>query len=232
MDAASAAECRAVYLGLVAEVDHHLGRILDWLEATGQADRTLVVFTADHGEMLGEKAMWGKQTVFEPAFHVPLIVRDPRAPAASRGREVSAITESVDVAPTILDWIGRAAPPAMDGYSLLPWLAGETPAGWRDAAFMEADFGEPAAPTPVQRALGLSADQAGVSILREARWKYVHFGGGVAPMLFDLETDPGETRDLAPDPARGGDVSRMARRLIDRMTERRDRRLTHLAIGV
>ena len=74
--------------------------------------------------------------------------------------------------------------------------------------------------------MGLSLDRAGVSILREARWKYVHFGGGVPPMLFDLEADPQETRDLAADPAHAAEVSRMARKLIDRMTERRDRRLT------
>lgn len=230
LPAETVAELRAVYLGLVAEVDHHLGRLLDWLDATGQAGRTLVVLTADHGEMLGAKRMWGKESVFDPAFRVPLVIRDPRA-AGGAGRRVDALTESVDVAPTILDWIGRAAPPAMDGRSLLPLIAGATPPDWRDAGFMEADFGHPQRPTRFQRHLGLAPEQAGVAILRERRWKYVHFGGGVPPMLFDLEADPTETRNLADLPAHAAEVSRLRQRLIDRMTERRDRRLTHLSLG-
>lgn len=230
MPPADMAAARAVYLGLVAEVDHHIGRLLDWLDATGQAGRTLVVLTADHGEMLGQKRMWGKESVFDPAFHVPLLIRDPMGGQAGRG--VAAPTESVDLAPTILDWIGRAAPEAMDGASLLPFLRGAAPAAWRDAHFLEADFAQPGAPTRFERALGLGPNQAGVSILREARWKYVHFGAGVAPMLFDLEADPGETRNLAGDAAHQGELARLARKLIDRMTERRDRRLTHRSIGV
>ncbi|MGR3322372.1 MAG: sulfatase-like hydrolase/transferase [Pseudooceanicola sp.] len=219
----------SVYLGLVAEVDHHLGRILDWLEETGQADGTLVVLTADHGEMLGAKSMWGKESVFDPAFHVPLILR---VPGRAGGHRVAAMTESVDIAPTILDWIGRAAPPAMDGRSLLPFTGGATPPGWRDAVLMEADFGHPSRPTRFMEEMGLTPDRAGAAILREARWKYVHFGGGVPPMLFDLESDPDETRNLAADPAHAVELSRLRSRLIDRMTERRDRRLTGRSIGV
>ncbi len=223
------AELRAVYLGLVAEVDHHLGRIVDWLDATGQTDRTLIVLTADHGEMLGAKQMWGKESVFEPAFRVPLMIRDPRAPAA--GRRITALTESVDIAPTILDWIGLTPPDAFDGQSLLPLLQGPAPETWRDAVFHEAEFGHPTEPTRFQTHLGLSHTETGVSILREERWKYVHFGGGIAPMLFDLQTDPDETRDLAAGPDHAAEVSRLARRLIDRMTERRDRRLTQYTLG-
>ena len=223
-------ELRAVYLGLLAEVDHHLGRLLDWLEASGQAGRTLVIVTADHGEMLGDKAMWGKESVFDPAFRVPLWIVDPRG--GRPGQVVAAPTESVDVAPTILDWIGRAPPPAMDGRSLLPLLRGGVPDDWRDAVFLEADFGDPRSPTRIQRALGLTDLQAGVAILRESRWKYVHFGGGVPPMLFDLAADPGETRDLGRDPAQAATRARLMARLIDRMCERRDRRQTHLLLGL
>lgn len=222
------AELRAIYLGLVAEVDHHIGRILDWLDVTGQAERTLVVLTADHGDMLGAKGMWGKESVFDPAFHVPLTVRDPRTRSPGR---VSAITESVDVAPTILSWIGLTPPDAMDGRSLMPLMTGNMPDDWRDSVFMEADFGHPGAPTRFQSWLGLRAEQATASILREERWKYVHFGGGVPPMLFDLWIDPEETQNLADRPEHAQQLSRLARKLIDRMTERRDRRLTQFSIG-
>jgi len=226
---AAIAEIRAVYLGLVAEVDHHIGRLLDWLDETGQAENTLVIVTGDHGEMLGDKRMWGKDSVFEPAYHCPLIVRDPRNREAA-GRRVTALTESVDVTPTILDWIGRPVPPAMDGRSLLPWLRGETPA-WRRAAFMEADFGHPLVRTRFQKALGLPEHACNAAILREERWKYVHFGGGVPPMLFDLGADPFETTNLAVEPAHAGELSRLRGAMLDRRMERADRRLTGYALG-
>ena len=226
----TAAEIRAVYLGLAAEVDHHLGRVLDWLDATGQADDTLVVVTGDHGEMLGDKAMWGKDSVFEPALHVPLIIRDPRNPAA-KGRRVEAITEAVDVTPTILEWIGHTPPPAMDGVSLMPWLAGDTPQ-WRDAAFMEVDFSHPSKPTRFQRHFGLGPNECNAAILREKRWKIVHFNGAVPPMLFDLENDPAETTNLAADPAHAGEVARLTAKMLDRRMTRADRRLTSWSIGV
>ncbi|MEL6645070.1 MAG: sulfatase-like hydrolase/transferase [Pseudomonadota bacterium] len=221
-------ELRAVYLGLLAEVDAHLGRLLDWLETTGQRDQTLIIVTSDHGEMLGEKRMWGKQTVFDPAFRVPLIIVDP---TAKPGGDTDLPTESVDIAPTILEWIGVPVPQAMDGRSLRPLIAGTTPPDWRDNQFMEVDFAEPTRPTRFQDSLGWTINTGGAAILAEARWKYVHFGGGVPPMLFDLHADPYETVDLAPDPAYADQITRLSRNLIDRMMERRDRRLTGVAIG-
>ena len=97
---------------------------------------------------------------------------------------------------------------------------------------MEAAFGHPTTPTRFQTALGWGDVEATATILREARWKYVHFGGGVPPMLFDLEHDPGETRDLATDRAHAGERVRLAEKMIDRMTERCDRRLTEFSFGV
>lgn len=226
---AAIADIRAVYLGLVAELDHHIGRLLAWLEASGQRDNTLVVVTGDHGEMLGDKRMWGKDSVFEPAWHVPLIIRDPARPALA-GSRIGAITESVDVTPTILRWIGREPPPAMDGRSLLGWLDGGRP-DWRDAAFMEFDLSHPLVPTRFQRAWGLAENRCNAAIYREARWKYVHFGGGIAPMLFDREEDPDETVNLADDRAAAGEVSRLRAAMLDRRMERADRRLTGHAIG-
>ncbi|TVQ57249.1 MAG: phosphonate monoester hydrolase [Rhodobacteraceae bacterium] len=220
---------RAVYLGLLAEVDRHLGRLLDWLDETGQADRTLVIVTADHGEMLGDQGMWGKESVFLPAHHVPLIVRDPRRPGA---RAVEAITETVDLAPTVLDWLGAAPPPAMDGASLLPFLDGSEPPGWRDAALTEIDLASPATPTRFQRAWGLGETRCNAAVIRDARWTYVHFNGGVAPMLFDRAEDPEERRDLAGAAGAADEFRRLAAAMLDRRMTRADRRLTGFSFGV
>jgi len=215
-------DLRAVYLGLLAEVDHHFGRVLDWLDETGQADRTLVVLTGDHGEMLGDHGVWGKDTFFDPVFHVPLIVRDPTH-ASAAGKTVEAITESVDVAPTILAAIGRAVPPAMDGTPLQPFYDGRTPHP-RKAAFAEFDFANPVAPTRFQRALKLPPLDCNAAVMRETRWKYVHFNGGLPPLLFDLESDPGETRNVAEEyPA---EVARLRAAMLDRRMSRAFRALT------
>ncbi len=209
---------RAVYLGLAAEVDHHIGRLVGYLKQTGQYDDTLIIVTSDHGEMLGDHFMWGKESPFDPAFHVPLVIRDPRR-RATAGRAVDALTESIDVAPTILGWLGQPPPPAFDGHSLLPFLDGAGPEAWRDHVFFEYDLGHPVAPTRYQRRLGLALDQANFAVLRETRFKYVHFNGGLPPLLFDLEGDPDEMHDLAAEPAFAPELPRLASRMLDhRMT--------------
>ena len=221
---------RAIYLGLAAEVDHHLGRILDWLDGSGSVEDTLVVVTSDHGEMLGDHFMWGKKTIYDPAFRVPLLIRDPRR-RKTAGKVVEAFTESVDIAPTILDWIGSVLPVAFDGRSLLPLLEGKTPERWRDTVFMELDFGEPGTPTVVERRFGLGLREANAAILREARWKYVHFNGGLPPLLFDLEADPDETANLAADPAYLPELARLARKMLDHRMTHADHALSTTSVG-
>ena len=209
---------RAVYLGLATEVDHHIGRLMAFLRDSGLWNDTLVIVTSDHGEMLGDHYMWGKDSVFDPAYHVPLIIRDPHAPESS-GTRTDAFTESIDLAPTILDWLGQPPAPGMNGRSLLPLLRGDTPANWRDHVFAEIDLGGITEPTRFQQAWTRPAEAANAAILRETRWKLVHFNGGLPPLLFDLATDPGEHRNLAPDPAHADTLLRLTRKMLDhRMT--------------
>jgi arylsulfatase A-like enzyme len=132
---------RRAYLAQIAEVDFHLGRVLDALEETGAAEETLVVFCADHGEMLGDHRLFGKATFFPEAYHVPLIVADPRPEAdGRRGRVVRSFTEGVDVLPTILDWLGAPADPGLDGNSLLGWIAGASDPAPKTHVLCEHDF--------------------------------------------------------------------------------------------
>lgn len=224
-------QMRATYYGLIHEVDHHLGRIIAHLKETGEYDRTLIVVTSDHGELLGEHYLWGKEAWFDPAFRLPLVIRDPRA-GATRGSRVTAFTEAVDIMPTILDWLGLPAPRSCDGYSLLPFLhggpEGEAPPGWREEVFFEHDFRDVVDQRP-ERALGLSSDQCAYAAIRGRRWKYVHFAA-LPPLLYDLEADPHEQRNLAADPAMAPVLARCAQRMLDWRITHAERTLTNMAL--
>ena len=134
-------QARATYYGMMSEVDFHIGRLLAFLDETDAYDNTLVLFTTDHGEQLGDHWQFAKYAYFDQSFHIPLIVRDPRAAAQhARGRHVNAFTESVDVMPTILDCLQVPIPSQCDGEPLAPFCRGETPADWRAEAHWEFDF--------------------------------------------------------------------------------------------
>ena len=220
---------RRIYYGLATEVDDHIGRILRYLVETGLYDETLVVVTSDHGEMLGDRRQWGKLSCFDAAFHTPLLIRDPLRPGG-HGRVVNAITESVDLTPTILDWIAGKSLGSMDGRSLLGLLAGENPSDWRDYAYAELDFGDPEVPTAWQRALGLELREANLAILRERRYKLVHFGGGLPPLLFDLASKEGELRNLANDPGHAGELLRLTQKLLSHRMKYADHTLSDIKV--
>ncbi len=224
---AEVALTRRSYYGLIAEIDHQLGLVFSELRRTGQWDNTLIVFTSDHAEQLGDHHLLGKLGWFDQSYHLPLIVRDPDAAAdAGRGRVVEALTEAIDVMPTILNWYGLPIPRACDGNSLRPWLHGETPAAWRDAVHFEYDLrgGWPRAGVPP---LGLGLDEASLAVTRTAAWKYVHFAT-LPPVLYDLRADPGEMRNVAGDPAYAGLLAHAAGRMLSWRLKHADRTLTHL----
>jgi arylsulfatase A-like enzyme len=222
-------EMRAVYFGLIAEVDAQIGRIIDHLKATGEYDETLIIFTSDHGEMLGDHWCWGKGGFFDGSNHIPLIIRDPETPAGSRGRQIDAFTESVDLMPTILDWIGSPVPHENNGHSLAPFLAGGEPDLWRKAAFWEFDFRNPVS-RRYETALGLSPDECTMNVIRDRDFKYVHFTS-LPPLLFDLRADPGECVNLAEDPAQAGTVARYAQKLLSHRLLHAERTLTNAMLS-
>lgn len=204
---------RATYRGMISEVDDQLGRIWRELKAAGAWDDTVIVFTSDHGELMGDHFMLGKGGFFDGSYHVPLVVRDPRR-KASHGRVVDRFTEAVDMMPTLLEAMRLPVGAHLDGRSLTSFLEPDQPSVWRDAAHWEHDF-RSVATNRAETYFGLHASQLNLAVVRTERHKYVHFGGGMPPVLFDLAEDPAETRNLADDPASARVRLEMAERLLE-----------------
>jgi len=180
--AATTAALRAVYFGLASEVDHHFGRIIAWLKSSGAWERTLIVVTADHGEMLGDHGIWGKMTHHGAAYHTPLIIRDPST--RQGGRVIEEPTESIDIMPTILERAGLRVPGTVDGRALGPLMAGQGGV-WRSHSYSELDFGNPITPTLWQQLLNLPENEANLAVLRSGTHSLVQFAGGLPALLID-----------------------------------------------
>ncbi|MEW5422555.1 alkaline phosphatase family protein [Amorphus sp. 3PC139-8] len=187
---------RAIYWGMIGEVDAQLGRIFDALKAAGTWDETVVLFTSDHAELMGDHHLFGKGGFFEGSYHIPLVVR---MPGGTAGRAVESFTEAVDLFPTLCALMGTEPAEAVDGRSLVPFLTGDQPVRWRDHAFIEFDFRDVVGQMAEAR-FGLSSRECNLAILRDRDVKYVHFAD-LPPLLFDLAADPAETRNVADDPA-------------------------------
>lgn len=194
------------YMGLIKQCDDQLGRLLGYLEDTGQMDTTMIVLTSDHGDYLGDHWLGEKNLFHEQSVKVPMIVYDPRPEAdATRGTTCDALVESLDIAATFVEAAGGKVPDhIIEGRSLLPWLHGETP-GWRDYAISEYDYSA----TPLCAALGLEPRDARIFMVFDGRYKLMHSAGGHRPMLFDLRTDPEEFHDLAKETSHKDEIDRL-----------------------
>ncbi len=175
---------RHAYYGMLSYLDDKIGRLLEVLDITGLADDTLVIFTSDHGEMLGERGMWHKHHFFEPSVRVPLILRLPGRDAPTRVYEP---VSHIDLAPTLLDMLGSAeASRKMDGRSLLPALEG----GVAEAHPVFADY----------LAIGPCVP---CRMVRRGDYKYLYTHGH-DEQLFDLSRDPLEENNIADEPGSEG----------------------------
>jgi choline-sulfatase len=214
---------RAAYYGLVTRMDALIGQVLDRLEALGLAEDTLVIYTSDHGDQIGERGLWWKMTFYDESAKIPMILSWPgRLPHGERRHQV---VNLVDLTPTLLDAMAAPALPNADGRSFLA-VAKDGGSPWIDETFSEycSDGVEPwAGNAPVQHRM-----------IRSGRWKLCYYHG-YRPQLFDLERDPREMHDLAEDPAyrsvrealvarvlAGWDPHAIARRVLQR---RRDKEI-------
>jgi len=209
------------YMGLIKQIDDQMGHLMAFLDAEGLTDETMIIFTSDHGDYLGDHWMGEKELFHDPSARIPLIVVDPRAPAdGTRGTQSDTLVEAIDVVPTILDFFGGGAVPhIIEGRSLLPVLNGKADRV-RDFAVSEYDYSM----RDVRKRLGVEVSDAKLTMLFDGRWKYI-FAEGFRPMLFDLAVDPQELTDLGADAAYSDERDRLER-LFFRWTRRTSQRTT------
>jgi len=196
---------RAAYWAMCDQVDFHVGRILDALEASGQRENTIVIFTSDHGEMLGDHNLYLKgPLLYDPAIRVPLIVSWPGVIPA--GVESGALVELSDLAPTIMEATTGQIPAAMQTQSLWPLITGAAPADhFREDVYCEYYNSNPDQPPQY------------ITMVRDHDHKLAVHHLLDTGELYDLRRDPGENHNRWADPAYAETKSRLLARLAGRM---------------
>lgn len=182
----------ADYYAAIMFMDAQIGRILEALRATGQDEKTIIVFTSDHGLALGSHGLMGKQSLYDHSMHSPLIVAGPGVP---KGEKRDALCYLLDVYPTLGELAGVAKPEGSEGLSLVPLLKGAETT--RRQAIMTGYRN-------VQRAV------------RDDQWKLIVYPQVNKMQLYNLKSDPAETKDLAQEPGNAEEIDRM-RTLLEKL---------------
>ena len=176
---------RAAYFGMVEYMDRNIGRVLDALRRSGEERDTLVLYTSDHGECAGEHGCWWKSNYYEASVSVPLIASMPgRVPESGAS---GAVCNLYDVGPTLIELAGARALPGAAGRSFLPALVGGDTSDRVDETFSEYYGGD--------------RDERPSRMIRSGPWKLYMYDGDDAPVLFNLDDDPGEMVDLGGEPS-------------------------------
>ncbi|MBL9199960.1 MAG: sulfatase [Opitutaceae bacterium] len=182
------------YLACVQGVDDSVGEVLDYLDRTGLARDTIVIYSSDNGWYLGDLGMYDKRFMYEPGLHIPLLARGPGVKA---GTVTDLFAVNADFAPTFLDLAGVKVPADMHGRSLAPLFRGEKPRDWRTSAYYRY-YHDP----------GHHNTRAHYGV-RTATHKLIHYWKKDAWELFDLTKDPTEQRNLINDPAQAGKIAEL-----------------------
>lgn len=183
----------AAYYGMIDQVDDYYGQVLNRLELLGEdLDDWIIVYTTDHGEMLGQHGIWEKTRFYEGSVRVPLIIRWPKG--FEGGREINENVNLCDLFATLCDLAGLETPGGLDSRSLAPMLRGED-CDWLNESVSQ-------------------FTKAHVMIKQDAL-KYQYYGEDIPEVLFDLEADPGETTNFADDPQYAEAMKRFRKRLAE-----------------
>lgn len=196
-DRATCLEHHIRYYQTITGLDHVIGGLLSDLKKRGLDQNTVILFASDHGLIMGEYGMGGKELLLDLSAKIPCLVHDPRVPKEQRGRELDHLVSSIDLTRTMLDYAGVEAPEFMEGRSLRPLVEGRE-TEWRDELFLESLF--------------TMRDNPFQEGIRTERWKYIRMYDGVLPfkesdvdfagrpaefeLLFDLEADPDEQTNV------------------------------------
>jgi len=201
-----ARESRRAYYASVTFIDEQIGRILAVLKKRSLYDNTLILFFADHGDMLGDHHLWRKTYAYESSANIPMILRWPKSMGmdGQRGRTLPQPTELRDVLPTFLDAAGAPIPGHLDGKSLLEPVRGNTK-NWRPWIDLEHS---------------MCYDQDHWTALTDGRLKYIYFAYDGREQLFDLAKDPGELHNLAAEPACEPVLKEWRERMVKHLSER------------
>ncbi len=188
---------KANYYGLITMVDNAYGRILRALEASGQADNTIIVYTSDHGDMVGDHGFMQKGVFYEESATVPLAIH---VPWLSRSRvDFDGPFSQIDLVPTLLDLMGQEIPDGLDGVSRAGLLA--DPSSWRDENIV------------VEWNSGHDPSISGRCLVTADGWK-LNLYHGDGPELYDLNNDPAELTNLGADPAQRDRIKRLTKEIL------------------
>ncbi len=209
------------YMGLIKQLDDNLGRLFAWMDAEGFSDDTIIAFTSDHGDYMGDHWMGDKDFYHQMSVKVPMIIADPRPEAdQTRGLVTDALVEMIDLAPTFMNALGFAAKPhVVEGRDLTPILHGQDGFS-RRYVISEHDYHW----SEMAKSLNQPQEDAHTKMIFDGRWKYIRCEG-FRPVMFDLETDPNELTDLgaSDDPLHVETRNRMERALLDWATRHHSR---------
>ena len=190
----------AGYYGSIEHVDHQIGRVLNHVPPN-----TILIFTSDHGEMLGQHQWIRKRSAFEGSARIPFLVKLPDSFGVEQGRRIEDVVELMDVMPTILDAVSAEIPDTLDGRSVMPLLRGEA-VEWRDYIHGEC--------TPME------SINSGMQFITDGREKYIYYPGTGEEQFFDVDADPDEMTDLVDEPDYADRVQRDRERLINELDGR------------
>ncbi|HUU53698.1 MAG TPA: arylsulfatase [Armatimonadota bacterium] len=204
---AQAKRSRRGYYGSIAFIDDQIGRLLQALRDRGIDDNTLILFTSDHGDMLGDHHLWRKTYPYEGSVRIPMVLRWPTSMGMDdrRGQTLDSPVELRDLLPTFLDAAGAPIPEFLDGSSILPLVRGDAKS-WRPYIDLEHSC--------------CYTDNDDWTALTDGEWKYIFHAGIDREQLFHLHADPDELDDLAPVPAHAQTLALWRARLADHLSER------------
>ncbi len=191
------------YYRMITGIDNAIARVLEVLKAQGLDGNTIIVYSADNGYLMGDRGTAGKWNHYEQSLRIPLIIYDPRLPENKRGRVVTELVNNIDMAPTFIEMAGAEVPDVYQGASLLPLVADESGADWREDTFCEHLFKR-------------YNNWYGV---RGKRYKFAIYYDDAHECLYDLEKDPTELVNLAANPEYAAIRKQLAKRLDSYLAE-------------